>query len=327
MRILAVDDDPLILELLSQCMLTFGQHELTTAESGPEALALLNDNNAPLFDCFMLDIQMPAMDGMELARCIRKISRYQDTPIVMLTAMSEKRYIDGAFSAGATDYVTKPFDIVELKTRMSVVEKIATSKRASSEKVFDATAFEGQPEVDPDYVSLHAPLNLYDVNNVIECSAMENYVAQLSRSSLFGSTVFAFTIRKIAEYHSTLSPAEFRFLIEDVAEVISDTLSGRQFLMSYSGNGTFVCITESGWRPDMERLTDHVNLYLNRAQIMSNDGVELHPRVSTGAAIRLVWKSGDQIMNALGQAQSSAEDAADEFERLKTDFFQVGKTA
>ncbi len=327
MKILAVDDDPIILELLTQFIASFGQHTLVTASSGPEALDLLCGDDAQAFDCFMLDIQMPVMDGIELSRQIRALPAHAETPICMLTAMSEKRYIDGAFGAGATDYVTKPFDVGELQNRIEVIDRLVRNRKPKNAKIFAANTLSEKHRADADFIELHAPISLHDVENVIECNAMENYVAQLSRSSLFGSTVFAFSIRKIDGFYSALSAAEFKFLIEDVAEVISDTLTGRQFLMTYAGNGTYVCITESGWRPDMERLTDQVNLYLNRAHIMSNTGQELHPRVSTGTAIRLVWKSGDQILNALGQAQSSAEEAAEEHERLKTDFFQFGRTA
>lgn len=326
MKILAVDDDPIILELLSHFMSAVGQHELTTAESALEAIDLLAQPDPPVFDCFLLDIQMPGMDGIELARHIRRKAATTAAPIVMLTAMSEKRYIDNAFAAGATDYVTKPFDLTELKARINMVEQLVLSRRLSPEKIF-ATATLAQENPAADFVDLHDPIELNDVDNVIACTAMENYVAQLSRSSLFGSTVFGFTLRKADIHCSNLSGAEFRFLIEDVAEVISDSLSGHQFLMTYAGNGTYLCITESGWRPDMTALTNTVNLHLNHAHLTSNSGEELHPRVSAGAAIRLVWKSGDQILNALSTAQSSAEAAAAEHERLKTDFFNMGKSA
>ncbi|WP_299028219.1 response regulator [uncultured Sulfitobacter sp.] len=326
MKILAVDDDPIIVELLSQFLTTLGPHELTTAGSGKEALEIVAQHSSAPFDCFMLDIQMPQMDGMELARALRQNISYATTPIVMLTAMSEKRYIDGAFAAGATDYVTKPFDLTELKARINMVEQLVLSRQAKAINRFAAsTLLEGAELADS--IDMHEPISLHDIDNVIACTAMENYVAQLSRSSLFGSTVFAFTLRKADKYCDNLSGAEFKFLIEDVAEVISDTLSDHQFLMTYAGSGTYLCITESGWRPDMPRLTDSVNLHLNRAQVMSNTGEELHPRVSAGVSIRLVWKSGDQILNALSTAQSSAEDAAEEYERLKTDFFHLGKRA
>lgn len=326
MRILAADDDPIILELLSHFLAAIGTHELTTVGSATEAVALLARPGTPRFECFMLDIQMPQMDGIALAKHIRSIETYALTPIVMLTAMSEKRYIDSAFAAGATDYATKPFELTELTARMKMIEKLVSGQRRSTNKIFAALSL-GAANPDADKVDLHTPFMLHDIDNVIACTAMENYVAQLSRSSLFGSTVFAFTLRKSEIYCEQLSGPEFRFLIEDVAEVISDALSGHQFLMTYGGKGTFVCITESGWRPEMEPLTDQVNLRLNSAEIMSNGGQELHPRVSAGCAVRLVWKSGDQILNALSKAQTTAEDAAAEYERLKTDFFRLGSRA
>ena len=326
MKILAVDDDPIILELLEQFILAIGAHDLTKAESAQDAIALLGTPKGVDFDCFLLDIQMPGMDGVSLTRQIRRIEHYASTPIVMLTAMSEKRYIDGAFSAGATDYVTKPFDLTELKARINMVEQLVTGQKAKVVNDFATNSLLDNTDHAASF-DVHEPIDLHDIDNVIACTAMENYVAQLSRNSLFGSTVFAFALRTPDLFCDKLSGAEFKFMIEDVAEVISDSLTGHQFLMTYAGNGTYLCITESGWRPDMAVLTDTVNLHLSRAQIMSNDGEELHPRVNAGVAIRLVWKSGDQVLNALGKAQTSAEDAALEHERLKTDFFQMGKSA
>ncbi|MEP3674999.1 response regulator [Sulfitobacter sp.] len=327
MKILAADDDPIILELLEQFLLAIGEHELTTVTSAQDAISTVTENAADPFDCFLFDIQMPGMDGIALTSQIRRIEQYKTAPIVMLTAMSEKRYIDKAFAAGATDYATKPFDLIELKARINMVEQLVVGGRpAKTGKLFVANALNKQANASEN-IDVHTPFALNDIDNVISCTAMENYVVQLSRNSLFGSTVFALALRTPDVFCDQLSPAEFKFLIEDVAETVSDCLTGRQFLMTYAGNGIFLCITESGWRPDMSRLTDTVNLNLSRAQIMCNAGVELHPRVSAGKAIRLVWKSGDQILNALSNAQASAEDAAAEHERLKTDFFMTGKSA
>lgn len=326
MKILAVDDDPIILELLQQFMLAIGDHDLTAALSADNAVALLGESQAAPFDCFLLDIQMPGMDGIELTKQIRMREGYASTPILMLTAMSEKRYIDNAFAAGATDYATKPFDLTELTARITMIERLVLSQKVKADKVFAANSMLETIKA-TDCFDLHEPIELHDIENVIACTAMENYVAQLSRNALFGSTVFAFSLRKPDKFCDALSGAEFRFLIEDVAEVVSESLSRRQFLMTYAGNGTYLCITESGWRPEMTSLADAINLRLSKAQIMSNNGDELHPRISPGKAIRLVWKSGDQILNALSKAQASAEDAAFEHERLKTDFFHVGRTA
>tara|TARA_R110002049_G_scaffold44333_6_gene130164 strand:- start:21563 stop:22537 length:975 start_codon:yes stop_codon:yes gene_type:complete len=317
MKILAVDDDPIILELLVQFVDALGAHELMTASSGGAAVDLLGKPGVGPFDCFMLDIQMPGMDGIELTRRIRDTARYADTPILMLTAMSDKRYIDAAFAAGATDYVTKPFEVSELKARIGLVEGLVQARKSRTKKIFAAKSVSGQSNA----IELHEPISIYDVDNVIEYTAMENYVAQLSRSALFGSTTFAFTIREIEAFHDAMSPFEFYSLVSDVSEVISDTLEGHQFLMSYAGNGTFVCITESGWRPDMTALMDAANLSLSRTELFDNDGQRVHPRVSAGDAVRLIWKTGNSVMDALAEAHSSAEAASAAHTRSLTDFW------
>lgn len=323
MRILAVDDDPIILELLTQFVMAIGDHDLTTADSATEALVVLENPNTPEFDCFLFDVQMPAMDGISLTRSVRSMATYADTPILMLTAMADKRYVDAAFAAGATDYVTKPFDITELTARITMVEGLVASRRERNRKIF-ATQNLAEPEA---HVELYEPISIYDVENVIDYMAMENYVEQLSRSALFGSTTFAFTIREVLQFHQSLSSFEFYSLVSDVAEIISDTLEGHQYLMSYAGNGTFVCITESGWRPDMARLMDAVNLSLAQTELYNNKGERLQARVSAGEAVRLIWKSGASLMDAMAQAHASAEDASMAFEQSKHDFWQMGQTA
>ncbi|WP_224825905.1 PleD family two-component system response regulator [Cognatishimia sp. MH4019] len=119
MRILAVDDDPIILDLLTVALSTFGYDDIVTAQNGAEAIEILQSDQG-LFDTLLYDIQMPVMDGIELVYRTRALLRYSDVPILMLTAMSEKTYIDRAFLAGATDYITKPFDTMELQARLKV---------------------------------------------------------------------------------------------------------------------------------------------------------------------------------------------------------------
>jgi len=193
MKILAVDDDPIILELLSHFIEGMTDHTLVTAECAADALEAIKDNARAPFDSFLLDIQMPVTDGIQLASQIRAMKQYMDAPILMLTAMSEKSYIDAAFSAGATDYVTKPFEMTELKARLSLVERAVDGLATRTSKVFAAKAVthhDGRPER---AVQLHEPMAIHDVNNLIEFMALENYVQQLSRSDLFGRSVLPST--------------------------------------------------------------------------------------------------------------------------------------
>lgn len=303
MKILVVDDDPIILELLTQLIQGLGDHDVETAESGQEALDLI-DSNMSRFDCFLLDIQMPSMDGITLTKELRKTGCYADAPILMLTAMTDKRYIDAAFAARASDYITKPFDMTELRMRLdTIADSIA-------QRCVETIHVEGPVSTAPNSpMELYAHISIYDVENVIDYTAMENYVAQLSRGAIFGSTTFAFSLRDAARHHEQLSAFEFHGLICDLAEVISDLLSDHQFLMSYAGNGTFVCVTESGWRPDTAALTQQINQTLKTSETYDNAGNLLYPQVSTGQAQRLIWKKGEAVLDALAAAHASAEAA------------------
>ncbi|MGJ8596311.1 response regulator [Sulfitobacter sp.] len=329
MKILAVDDDPTILELLTQFVEVVGGHELVTAMSGAEALQLAQSSGQAGFDCFLFDIQMPQMDGIELTQNIRNIAQHASTPILMLTAMSDKRYIDAAFAAGATDYVTKPFEVTELTARLRLVEDLVNMRQVKTKKIFatQSLSVHDQPITTSETIELHDPVSIYDVENVIEYSAMENYVRQLARGSMFGSATFAFTVRKIEEHHNVMSAAEFSFLISDVAEVISDTLVGHQFLMAYAGSGTFICVTESGWRPDMTALMDAINLSLSRTELYDNSGHHLFVRVSAGDSIRLIWKSENTVMDSICAAYLSAEAASAAHEASMNDLWMAPKRA
>lgn len=325
MKILAVDDDPIILELLSQYVEIVGTHELVTASSGNEALTLVQSGTHTDFDCFLFDIQMPLMDGIQLTCHLREMPEHVDTPVLMLTAMSDKRYIDAAFAAGATDYVTKPFEVTELSARLRLVENLVKIRQTHTKKIFAAQALNPQSApIEPgEFLELHDPVSIYDVDNVIEYTAMENYVRQLARGSMFGCATFAFTVRRIEEHHAHMSAAEFSFLIADVAEVISDVLAGHQFLMSYAGSGTFICVTESGWRPDMNALMDAVNLTLSRTELFDNSGQQLFVRVSAGDAVRMIWKSEGSVLEAISAAYLTAEEASAAHARAMNDLWPV----
>ena len=327
MKILAVDDDPIILELLSHFIEGMTDHTLVTAECAADALEAIKDNARAPFDSFLLDIQMPITDGIQLASQIRAMKQYMDAPILMLTAMSEKSYIDAAFSAGATDYVTKPFEMTELKARLSLVERAVDGLATRTSKVFAAKAVthhDGRPER---AVQLHEPMAIHDVNNLIEFMALENYVQQLSRSDLFGSICFAFNIRDVEIFHENMSNFEFCSMLSDVGEIISDTLEGCQFLMSYAGGGTFVCITESGWRPDPKLLANNINISLAKTELFDNRGQHINPRICAGKAVRLMWKTNSSVMDALSEAHASAEEATANYQKVQNDFWNVGRTA
>ena len=131
MRILAVDDDPIILDLLKFLMVQIGGHRLITVSGAKEALEEVSKPGQPPFDCFLLDIDMPGMNGIELCELLRKHSLYQNCPILMITNMDQRKFVYEAFAAGATDYLTKPIELNEIRTRIDRVSNLSDHDKSA----------------------------------------------------------------------------------------------------------------------------------------------------------------------------------------------------
>jgi diguanylate cyclase (GGDEF)-like protein len=113
-KILIVDDEPTIVELLEEHLRSEG-YETNHAYSGEEALQYL-DTDVP--DLVLLDLMLPGMDGYEVCRLMQKDSRLNHIPVIMLTARSAVQNRVLGYQRGADDYVVKPFDPDELSVRV-----------------------------------------------------------------------------------------------------------------------------------------------------------------------------------------------------------------
>ncbi len=128
MRILVIDDSEDFRDLTEGALLSAGYTDIVTASSGWEALKILDvgrdTEEKPTIDVVLLDIVMPEMDGVEACARIRNDSRYADLPIIMVTSLDDMNSLSNAFVAGATDYVTKPVNRVELIARVRAALKL-----------------------------------------------------------------------------------------------------------------------------------------------------------------------------------------------------------
>lgn len=111
MKILVVDDEQLLVKGVKFNLENEG-YTVETAYDGETAVELARNND---FDLIILDLMMPKLDG--LSACM-KIREFSNVPIIMLTAKSEDADKIMGFESGADDYVTKPFNILELKARI-----------------------------------------------------------------------------------------------------------------------------------------------------------------------------------------------------------------
>ena len=113
-RILLVDDEPLILKGLRYTLEQEG-YEIMTATDGEEALKVFMENQV---DLILLDVMLPKMDGIQVCQRIRENS---NVPIIMLTAKGEDMDKILGLEYGADDYMTKPFNILEVKARIKTI--------------------------------------------------------------------------------------------------------------------------------------------------------------------------------------------------------------
>lgn len=111
--ILVVDDQPNNLKVVSDVLNQ--EYDISIADNGKSALKIL-ENLTP--DLILLDIIMPEMDGYELCQIIKKNDKLKDIPIIFLTAKTETDDIVKGFDLGAVDYITKPFQVKEVLSRI-----------------------------------------------------------------------------------------------------------------------------------------------------------------------------------------------------------------
>jgi two-component system, cell cycle response regulator len=121
MNVLIADDDVVSRRLL-QVSLSHAGYQVQTAANGAEALRVLQESDCPRLA--ILDWMMPEMDGVEVCRAVRKLGREPYIYIILLTAKEQQKEIVEGLEAGADDYITKPFDLHELKARLRAGKRI-----------------------------------------------------------------------------------------------------------------------------------------------------------------------------------------------------------
>lgn len=133
MKVLIVDDDPtsrfLLVDSVSEC-----GYEVSSVSDGQSALEAI-ESNPP--DLVLLDVMMPGMDGYEVCRRVKDNPKFRDIPILFLTSLDEIQNKTKGFQLGAVDYITKPFEVLEvvarLKTHLALKQVREDLKKANQE--------------------------------------------------------------------------------------------------------------------------------------------------------------------------------------------------
>ena len=141
-KVLVVDDEKLIVKGI-RFSLEQDNMEVTCAYDGEEALELVKNND---YDVILLDVMLPKLTGFEVCQQIREFS---SVPIIMLTAKGDDMDKILGLEYGADDYITKPFNILEVKARIKAIMRRSKTAKPEEEVVSKIAEF-GELKVDCD---------------------------------------------------------------------------------------------------------------------------------------------------------------------------------
>lgn len=131
MTLVAIDDSETARLLIGAALADAGYEDVALFEGAEAFLAAMQEaaaRGAPPPELVLLDVMMPGVDGIDLCATLRQMPAYAGTPIIMLTADTDVETLDQAMLAGADDYLTKPFQQVELRARVRNSLKIKAER-------------------------------------------------------------------------------------------------------------------------------------------------------------------------------------------------------
>lgn len=240
--ILVVDDTPANLELLSG-MMKERHYRIRAAISGKLALQAAY-NDPP--DLILLDINMPDMDGYEVCRRLKEDPKLKDIPVIFLSSLTETMDKVKAFGAGGVDYITKPFQLEEIRAR---VETHLTLK-AAREFLKDKNRF------------LEYTFSRFVSPEVVE-TMKEKPISELLKMERRELTVLFADLRAFTAMANNLSPEEVQETLNSFLEVmVGRVQEGGGMLDKFLGDG-FMALFGAPFRQD-----DHARRALNAATTM-----------------------------------------------------------
>ena len=131
-KVLVVDDEKLIVKGI-RFSLEQDDYQVDTAYDGEEALAKAGANS---YDIILLDLMLPKINGLEVCQRIREFS---DVPVIMLTAKGEDMDKILGLEYGADDYITKPFNILEVKARIkAILRRVRASRKTENTNIIES---------------------------------------------------------------------------------------------------------------------------------------------------------------------------------------------
>jgi sigma-B regulation protein RsbU (phosphoserine phosphatase) len=309
LRILVVDDQEDSRDLTEGALLSAGYNDIVTAESGWDALKTLDvgrpTEEAPPVDLLLLDIVMPEMDGVEACARIRNDARYADMPIIMVTSLDDVDSLANAFVAGATDYITKPVNRVELvaRVRSALRLKQELDRRLGRER--ELLAFLSN------WGDRRAGLLIDETTGLFVGEAAEAYLTALRNGQHDEViSILAVTLDRFEVYRAANGEDAARTVLAEVSRAVRRLAATVGIVAAAYRNGVIILVAPEVGSTAARELGETLRTAVSKLRLRNSESVVADYVTASVAAITGKAKQAIDRIHLLTHAIAKVQDAA-----------------
>jgi phosphoserine phosphatase RsbU/P len=309
MRILIIDDSEDSRDIAEGTLLSGGYDDVVTAASGWEALKRLdigrNSDERPTVDIVLLDVVMPEMDGVETCARIRNDPRYADLPIIMVTSLEDMDTLTNAFVAGATDYVTKPVNRVELIARVRAALRLKAELDRRQERERELLGFLSS------WGNRRASLWIDEATGLFVGEVAEAYLTSATGyESNEAMSILALTIDRFDGYRSAHGDTAANGVMAQVARAVRRLAATIGIVAASYRNGMIILVAPEFGANAARELGEALHSTISKLRLPSSDSTVSSYVTASVASVTGKVRGSIERVHLLTQAIAKVQDAA-----------------
>jgi sigma-B regulation protein RsbU (phosphoserine phosphatase) len=308
MRILIVEDSEDSRDLTEGMLLSGGFDDIVTAASGWDALKVLdigcNTDAPPSVDMVLLDIVMPGMDGVKACARIRNDQRYADLPIIMVTSLDDMGSLNNAFAAGATDYVAKPVNRVELIARVRAASRLKAELDRRQERERELLGFLSS------WGNRRASLWIDETTGLFVGEVAEAYLTSATGyESNEAMSILALTIDRIDGYRSAHGDTAANGVLAQVARAVRRLAANIGIVAASYRNGMIILVAPEFGAKSARELGEMLHSTVSKLRLPNSESIASNYVTASVAAVTGQVKRSIDRVHLLTQAIAKVQDA------------------